>query len=427
MCGATALGLSMPLFMQRIEAEAASTNTILVVIEQNGGNDMFNTIVNLGQYGTYTGLRSNIALPESSLAATQFDANISTPANESTEYAFHPWMTAMRSTWATGKLALMTSVGLPPNTSNRDDHETARFSWQTGTINEFGIADTGWCGLIADQITTTKGALPAMISVNYSSPTIMLAKNNTALVIGSGDISGFKPNLGGSSTADNTFRQNSINDNSAYALASMPAEFARATEGDTEAYVGALATVLAQESLSDYVTTYAFGGPGTTATNSALKTSLKQVARMILSGAASRVYWVSQGGYDTHSNQINAQAPLLGELSEAMSQFYSYMNRSGNSTIGQNVVAMTITDFGRRANSNSTEGTDHGTTLISFVLGAKVTGGIYGGYPSLTNLDSNGNALVAVDFRNEISDICQAMGADPSTIVGQTYTKIGFI
>jgi uncharacterized protein (DUF1501 family) len=319
------------------------------------------------------------------------------------------------------------SVGLPPNTCNRDDHETARFAWQTGTINEFGIADTGWCGLIADQITTTQGALPTMISVNYGSPTIMQAKNNTALVIGSGDISGFQPNLGGTSGSDNTARQLSITDNSSYAVASMPGEFARTTEAETLEYVGALAKVLAAEPLSDYTTTYAFGGPGTTATTSGLKVSLQQVARMVLSGAASRVYWVSQGGYDTHSNQINAQAPLLGELSEAMNQFYTYVNRSGNSTIGQNVVMMTITDFGRRANSNSTEGTDHGTTLVSFVMGAKVTGGIYGGYPSLSSLDSNGNALVAVDFRNEISDICQAMGADPSTIVGQTYAKLGFI
>jgi len=421
------MGLSMPLFMQRIEAEASATNTILVVIEQNGGNDMFNTIVSLGEYGAYTGLRSNIALAESALAPTMFDSNVSTPANQATEYAFHPSMTMLRQTWATGKLALVTGVGLPANTSNRDDHETARFSWQTATINEFGIADTGWCGLVADQITTTAGNLPTMVSVNYSAPTIMIAKNNTALVVGPGDLSQFKPNLGGYSSGDTTARQNSINNNAAYALASMPAEFARATEADTEAYIGAIATVLAQQPLSDYVTTYAFGGPGTTATNSALKTSLKQVARMILAGSASRVYWVSQGGYDTHSTQLSTQSQLLGEFSEAMAQFHAYLNQSSHVAIGQNVVSMTITDFGRRANSNSTEGTDHGTTLVSFVLGAKVIGGMYGTYPSLTQLDPNGNAFVGIDFRNEISDIATAMGADPTSIVGSSYPSLGFL
>ena len=185
--------------------------------------------------------------------------------------------------------------------------------------------------------------------------------------------------------------------------------------------------MLAQQPLNDYVTTYAFGGPGTTATTSGLKTSLKQVARMILAGSASRVYWVSQGGYDTHSTQLSTQTQLLGEFSEAMAQFHAYLNQSSHVAIGQNVVSMTITDFGRRANSNSTGGTDHGTTLISFVLGAKVIGGMYGNYPSLTQLDANGNALVGIDFRNEISDIATAMGADPTSIVGSSYPSLGFL
>ena len=427
LCGATAMGLSIPLLMQRIEADAATSSKILVVLEQNGGNDMFNTVVSLGEYGKYNGLRSNIALQQSDLAATMFDANISTPANAASQFAFHPRMTALRSTWATGKLALVTGVGLPTATSNRDDHETARFCWATGTINEFNIADTGWCGLIADQITSAQGNLPAMIAVTSTSPTIMRAKKNTPLVVGSGDLSGFKPAFGGYSTADTTYRQNATNSNDAYALASMPAEFARATASDTEAYVASLGTVLGKEPLSDYITTYAFGGPGTTATHSNLKTSLQQVARMVLSGAAPRVYWVSQGGYDTHSNQLTNQAPLLGELSEAMSEFHAYLNRSANAAIGQNVVTMTLTDFGRRVNSNSTAGTDHGTTLVSFVLGAGVVGGMYGTYPNLSTLDNNGNALVGIDFRNEISDLAQAMGADPAPIVGSSYPKLGFI
>jgi uncharacterized protein (DUF1501 family) len=419
------MGLSMPLFMRALEAQAAATNTILVVVELNGGNDFFNTIVPMTQYGPYNDLRSNIALTQSQLAATMFDPNISTPANQASEYAFHPTMTAFRSLWSAGKLAVLAGVGLPPTAYGNTDHEQARYAWSTGTIDSFDLSPTGWVGAAFDQIGQT-GTLPAMIALDNDSPTIMLATTGSPLVINQ-NIGGFSTNVGSSlSSSDGKARIGGLNSNDAYALASMPAEFARATASETEEYVGTVQSILSKESLSNYPTTYAFDPPSTTTSYSTVKTQLQQVARVLLSGATSRAFWVSQGGYDTHSDQISNQGPLLGEMSEGVSQFYQYMQQA-NPAIAQNIVIMTISDFGRRPNSNSTAGTDHGTSTVSFVLGANVVGGLYGSYPSLTALDGNGNVAVPVDFRNQISDVCQAIGADPSLIVGQTYPKLGFI
>jgi uncharacterized protein (DUF1501 family) len=88
---------------------------------------------------------------------------------------------------------------------------------------------------------------------------------------------------------------------------------------------------------------------------------------------------------------------------------------------------MTYTDFGRRVQANSTAGTDHGTASVAFIVGDPVKGGVYGQYPDLTKLDKNGNPVIAVDFRNHISDLIGALGADPVPIVGGTYPKLGYI
>ncbi len=88
---------------------------------------------------------------------------------------------------------------------------------------------------------------------------------------------------------------------------------------------------------------------------------------------------------------------------------------------------MTMTDFGRRPQANSTAGTDHGTASVSFVIGDRVKGGVYGQYPNLSALDTNGNVVIQVDFRNHISDLVAALGTDPTPIVGGSYPKLGFI
>ncbi len=425
LCGATAMGLSMPLFMRAIEAQAAASGKVIVVMELNGGNDFFNTIVPMTstQYGYYNDLRANIALTDAELAATMFDPNPSTGASSSTTYAFHPRMTALRSLWGTGKLAVILGIGIPPTAYGNTDHEQARFAWSSGTINSFDVTETGWVGSAFDQIGQSGGNLPAMIALNNSLPIIMRAKKGSPLVINN-NIQYFSTNTGSYGT-DSTTRLNGLNANDAYALASVPAEFARATAGETEEYVSTMQTLYQANQLNNYPTTYAFT-PGSPATYSGVKTQLQQVARVLLSGSQSRAFWVSQGGYDTHSDQINNQAPLLGEFSEGVSQFWSYM-QNASPTIASNLIVMTISDFGRRPNSNSTAGTDHGTGTVSFMLGGSVIGGVYGQYPSLapSALDGNGNIAVPVDYRNHISDVCVELGADPTTIVGKVYPSLG--
>jgi len=112
------------------------------------------------------------------------------------------------------------------------------------------------------------------------------------------------------------------------------------------------------------------------------------------------------------------------DVSDSISGFYNYLKAK---KLSKNVVIVTISDFGRTAAANLSLGTDHGTASTAFVIGDMVTGGVYGDYPSLTNLDPNNNLVVNVDFRNMLSDIITAMGGNAKTVLGQTFPKLGFI
>jgi uncharacterized protein (DUF1501 family) len=88
---------------------------------------------------------------------------------------------------------------------------------------------------------------------------------------------------------------------------------------------------------------------------------------------------------------------------------------------------MTWSEFGRRAPENASGGTDHGTAAPLFVVGNGVKGGLFGGPPDLGNLDE-GNLRFATDFRSVYATVLENwLQADSSAILGQKFTKIGFV
>lgn len=420
LCGATATTLAMPAFLRSLNAEAAG-NTILVSILLDGGCDGLNTVVPLAQYGRYSDLRkipgttTYLSVLESDIAAagTAFEANYTVPAAQAVNYAFHPNMTQLRALYGNGKVAVLLGVGLPAADPNRTSHEVAKFDWATGSINKLGYANHGWVGQAFDAIGGG-GALPPTVSLNYSSPTLLQGAKNHPLVLG-GDIGNFTVSCG-SGGADCTARVAALTSNDGLTTSQVAAEFARAVATDTTSYVTTVHGYATAVTGADYPATG----------NSSLKSQLKQIARLIRAGAPSRAYFAAQGGYDTHSAQNNptSHPGLVGELSAAINDFYGYLAANG---LSSNVVVMTYSDFGRRVQANSTAGTDHGTASVAFVVGDLVKGGVYGQYPDLNKLDSSGNPLIQVDFRNHVSDLVSALGADPQPIVGGTYPKLGYL
>ena len=97
-----------------------------------------------------------------------------------------------------------------------------------------------------------------------------------------------------------------------------------------------------------------------------------------------RIYYVSQGGYDTHINQAPAQQRLLKELGDSVQAFVTDLKAQNNLS---RVLVMTFSEFGRRVEENANGGTDHGAAAPIFIVGDKVKAGLLGSQPSLAPQD----------------------------------------
>jgi uncharacterized protein (DUF1501 family) len=139
--------------------------------------------------------------------------------------------------------------------------------------------------------------------------------------------------------------------------------------------------------------------------NSGFANSLKLVAKLIGGGLPTRIYYVSQGGYDTHTNQIATQQRLLTDLGDSLKAFVDDMKAQGNL---QRVLVMTFSEFGRRVNENANGGTDHGAAAPMFIVGNKVKAGLLGRYPSLAPQDLfQGDIKYNVDFRQVYAGVLE--------------------
>jgi uncharacterized protein (DUF1501 family) len=155
-----------------------------------------------------------------------------------------------------------------------------------------------------------------------------------------------------------------------------------------------------------------------------LSASLNVIARMIAGGLGTRVYYASQGGFDTHAGQVNAHERLMGDFNDAVTAFVADLKQQGNF---DRVLLMTFSEFGRRVAENANGGTDHGAAAPMFVLGGKVKPGLFGKYPSLTDLD-RGDLKFNTDFRSVYGTVLDQWLRAPSQVVlGRKFSALPIV
>ena len=147
---------------------------------------------------------------------------------------------------------------------------------------------------------------------------------------------------------------------------------------------------------------------------------------MIKAGLKTKVFYVSQGGYDTHAGQANRHRNLIAQLTQAIAAFVTDLKADG---LLDKVVLMTFSEFGRRVAQNASGGTDHGAAAPLFVVGSQVRPGVHGQHPSLEpdRLD-RGDLKWTTDFRGVYAGILNGwLKADADKILGGTFKGLKLI
>jgi hypothetical protein len=200
-------------------------------------------------------------------------------------------------------------------------------------------------------------------------------------------------------------------------------------EEKSNQYAGRMRDVFDAGSNSPNVTypeTYPFDSGGRNSTNG-LAGQLQLIARLLSGGSQTKVFLAKIGGFDTHADQVVAGDPSMGghaallyHLSSAIKAFQDDLKNLG---LDERVVTMTFSEFGRRAASNGSYGTDHGTAAPMFVVGKGVKPGVYGTNPDLNDLD-RGNLRHQFDYRQIFAAVLQDhMEADNNALVQTRFDQ----
>jgi hypothetical protein len=163
-----------------------------------------------------------------------------------------------------------------------------------------------------------------------------------------------------------------------------------------------------------------------------LASSLAVVARLIRGQLGSRVFAVSEGGFDTHSDQGGAQgshANRLGSIADAVAAFMADLASDG---LDQKVLVMTFSEFGRTLLENGSRGTDHGAGAPLMLFGSGLNGGLYGTQSSLQPGDLyNGDPRYTTDYRDVyhtlLSDWFGLANDNVVDIMGRSFNNLDFV
>lgn len=345
--------------LELLAKQTAANGRVLVMIQLNGGNDGLNMVIPLDRYGELSNARSNILIPQK---------KVLTLANTQTT-GLHPSMTGIQDMYNNGLVNIVQSVGYPnPNFS----HFRATDIWMGGSDSNKYV-DTGWLGRYLDE------EYPGFPN-GYPNSTM---PDPLAIQIGSGVsplFQGANSNLGMSIASLSSFYNivNGTVDPAPNTPAGHELTFIRFVKQQTQTYTKVIqdAAVKANNVSTKWPTT-----------TNRLADELKIVSRMIAGGLKTPLYIVNLTGFDTHSQQTDANdttigkhADLMTEISEAVAAFF---DEAKLLRYDDRVAAMTFSEFGRRIKSNASGGTDHGTTQPVMVFSKHVNPGTIGTSPVL--------------------------------------------
>ncbi len=405
-------GATIPCFLEKTawafgDPEGASAtksipgmpdDRVLVVIQLAGGNDGLNTLVPF-RADPYYKSRPQIAIAKDD--ALKIDD----------EWGLHPQAAGLKSLLDDGDLAIVHGVGYPnPNRS----HFKSTDIWSTASPD--GRIKEGWLGRYFDNCCGGEDPCDPKrgIAIVGEEPLAMVGERFHPVAFRRPEMLTVRAGERDKMLGESIDQMN------------QPDENPHAKDKSISTLDFLRRTALDARVSSDQIrrTTAGAMGGGGGGQRGPLNQSLQMVARMIAAEMPTRVYYVSLGGFDTHSNQPGRHQQLMQQLGNGLKQFVAALKSSGHY---ERTLIMTFSEFGRRVAQNASNGTDHGAAAPLFMAGAAIKPGLHGKPPSLERLD-NGDLIFTTDFRSVYASVlADWFKADANKILGGEFERFSVL
>ena len=365
---------AIPGFLTRaVMAQAASASASrrkLVVVFQRGAADGLNIVVPHGE-PSYFAMRPTIAIPQGQVI--DLDGF----------FGLHPAMASLKPLWDQKHLAIVHAVGSPDTTRS---HFDAQDYMESGTPGIKATED-GWLNRALraedERLRTSETpfravALSAQVPRTLEGRIPAIALNN---------VRDF--HLGGAGAAPANASFEAI-------YGETPDAALRGAGTETFEAMKMLRATNPEKYTPTPGADYPKGGFGD---------SMKQVAQLLKADLGVEAAFADVGGWDHHENEgsVNGQlADRLREFSQSLAAFWTDMGPQA-----EEIVVVTMSEFGRTARENGTRGTDHGHANVMLVMGGPVKGGrVYGRWPGLApeQLNEGRDLSATTDFRQVLAE-----------------------
>jgi len=374
------MGLS-PSFLRRtafgLDLFNAPKGKILICLFQRGAADALNIVVPHGEKAYY-GMRPSIAIPQPTRNAVGGAIDLDG------FFGLHPALAPLKPLYDQKLLAPIHAVGSPSTTRS---HFDAQDYMETGTPDNKGTSD-GWLNRYlavkgtCDECNLAKTPFRA-VALTPQTPRILEGPSPTVAM---NSLDEFSVRATGSSAErlEALYRTGS-------------ADLIHATGTETFDAVKMLRSANPQKYQPRNGAQYP---------RSQFGQRLLQIAQLIKANVGLEIAFADVGGWDTHVNQGSSTGQLAQRLDDFSRSIAALVTDLGDRM--DDVVIMTMSEFGRMARENGNRGTDHGHAGALFVIGGDVKGGkVHGKWPGLEpeQLYEGRDLALTTDFRAVFAEV----------------------
>jgi uncharacterized protein (DUF1501 family) len=381
--GVAMVGLStIPAFLRRaIAATPMPNKKQLVVLFQRGAADGLNIVVPFGESNYYK-IRPSIAIPQPKRggegAAIDLDGF----------FGLHPSLAPLEPLFHQKQLAIVHAAGSPDTTRS---HFDAQDFMESGTPGVKSTED-GWLNRTVQELPEESPSPFRAVAMGASLPRTL---RGAAPAIALPDVKQFQ-----------VIAQSPVVEGGFEALYAQTVDQAlRGTGTETFEAIDMLRKANPSKFQPENGAEYP---------KSPLGRNLQQVGQLLKADVGVEVMFVDCGGWDNHVNEGGVQGQLsnlLRDLGQGLAAFHQDLGDRM-----ENIVFVTMSEFGRTAHENGNRGTDHGHANCMFVMGGAVKGGkVYGKWPGLGDhqLYEGRDLALTTDFRSVLGEIIKGhVGCD---------------